>query len=95
MQHVAPLEQRGVNHLQPNWLQHGQLHQGSHVLLASRRYTLSSPSVSHRVQGVLCKPAKVALLQDTIPLITKEREHPISQQTNQNRFRQVETVDLQ
>jgi hypothetical protein len=68
VQHVAPLKHEGVKHIQARQ-QHGQLH---HVLLASTRSTLSSPSVSRRVQGVLRKPAKVALLhmvyQQPLPL---------------------------
>jgi hypothetical protein len=78
MQHVAPLEQYGVNHVHLTWLQHGQLHQGSHFVLASRRCFLSSPSVSLRVQGVLPKPAKVALLQETMSLVIKESEPHIT-----------------
>jgi hypothetical protein len=62
MQHVVPLEQQVVKHIQVVQLQHGQLYQGIHALLASRRCTLSSPSVLHRVQGVLRKPTKVAFL---------------------------------
>jgi hypothetical protein len=78
MQHVAPLEQYGVNHVQPNSLQHGQPHQGSHALLASRRTTLSSPSVSRRVQGVLRKPAKVVFLRETMSLVIKGSEPNIT-----------------
>jgi hypothetical protein len=62
MQHVAPLEQHILKHSQLIWLQHGQLHQGSHVLLASIRCTLSEPSISGGIQGVLRKPLKVSHL---------------------------------
>jgi hypothetical protein len=66
VKHVAPLQHHAAYTLNLNRLQHCQLHQEIHVLLASKRSTLSSPSVSSNAQRrVSYQPSKVALLYGT------------------------------